>query len=244
MQHQQAKAEREGEVQQRKDSQKFIQEHMSVVETLASNIYGRGNLPPGVDFQDLIGWGIEGLLKAKDGFNAEKGAQFNTYANYRVRGEILDHLRKEWKHRSPSVYSKYREKIQDRISQVLDESLDLESPRLAPSGVRVNDLLSKSAVVYMLSLDDISVTSMAEKVEDHSQTFEDDLEKEEDKSLLWNHVEGLDDQEKEIVTLFYKENRTQREISETLKLSRTKVCRLHSQILEKLKRKMVLDFET
>ena len=68
--------------------------------------------------------------------------------------------------------------------------------------------------------------------------MEDILESSEDKSIVWDEVDKLCEEEKVIMTLFYKQNMTQKAISSKLKLSRSKICRLHEQILQKLRRRV------
>jgi RNA polymerase sigma factor FliA len=199
-------------------------------------------MPPGVVFQDLVSWGVEGLIKAKKKFDSTKGAQFKTYANFRIRGEILDKLRKEWSYRSPTAFKHYKDKIQDRITEVIEETLSDEDH--ADPDRKVNDLLSNTAIVYMLSLEDMTVSSAAEQVEDSSENFADDVEHEDEYSVLWDEIKDLDSEEQEIISMFYKQSMSQKEISETLKLSRSKVCRVHSKVLEKLRRRLSNRYET
>lgn len=221
----------------------FIEEHISVVEAVASSIAGKGNLPAGIVFNDLVSWGVEGLMKAKASFKEDKGAQFKTYANFRVRGEMLDNLRKEWSTKSPGGYKAYQEKIQDRIAEVLEGALENAEKQEGESSKKVNDLLSGSAMVYMLSMEDLADSSMVDSVVDTSTTFEEDVDKEEDKNILWDEVDELEELEQQIVKLFYKIGKSQKDIAEELKLSRSKVCRMHNQILQKLKRRINRHFE-
>ena len=98
---------------QSKVSDAVYQEFLPLVESVASIISSTMTLPTGVCRDDLINYGVEGLMKATKRFDDSKGASFKTFAFHRIRGEIMDQLRKEWALRSPSVYAKYRQKIED-----------------------------------------------------------------------------------------------------------------------------------
>ena len=90
---------------------------MMVINAVSSNISSSVKLPPGVEFGDLVAWGIEGIVKARKKYDPKRGAQFKTYANFRVRGEILDNIRKEWSYRSPVGYKKYKE-AKKKVGQI------------------------------------------------------------------------------------------------------------------------------
>ncbi|MDA1353870.1 MAG: sigma-70 family RNA polymerase sigma factor [bacterium] len=221
-----------------------MSEHYAVVEAVASTIAAGGKMPPGVEYEDLLSWGVEGLVKANRNFDKDKGTQFRTYANFRVRGEILDNIRKEWSQRSQSAYKNFQEKIQERIAEVVEGSIETESGgTVDESKKKVSDLLSNSAIVYLLSLDDMSVSSMAERVEDSSTNIEETYEVRDDSSVIWNATTELEPLEQTLIKLFYKEERNQKEIADILKLSRSKVCRLHSKALEKLRRRVFRQYE-
>lgn len=161
-----------------------------------------------------------------------------------MRGEILDNIRKEWSQRSPSAYKKFQDKIQERIAEVVEGSVETEkSGTVDESKKKVSDLLSKSAIVYLLSMDDMGVGSMAERVEDTSSNIEERFEVSDDSSIIWNATTELEPLEQKLITLFYKEERNQKEIAEILKLSRSKVCRLHSKALDKLRRRVLRQYE-
>jgi RNA polymerase sigma factor FliA len=228
----------------REFTEKFVKENYSVVEAVASTIAANGKLPPGIQYEDLLSWGVEGLIKAQKGFDGDKGAQFKTYANFRIRGEILDNIRKEWSQRSPSVYRSYQAKIKARIAEVVEGTIAAHAEGKEAPKKRVSDLLASSAIVYMLSLDDLGVNSMAERVEDSSENFEELLETSEDVSIVWKEVSELDTDEQQLLRLFYKDEKNQKEISEIMKLSRSKVCRMHATALEKLKRRVMRQYET
>src|SRR5210317_2186876 len=102
---------------------KIIKEYAYIIDAVASVITAKKKLPPSIDFQDLQSVGFDGLLRAIRGFDEKKEAQFKTYANIRVRGAMLDLIRKEWRAKSSSRHNDFLDQIKERVSQVIDDSL-------------------------------------------------------------------------------------------------------------------------
>ena len=95
-----------------------MDEYLNLIRTIVASIFSGGNIPPGIEFDDLVGYGYEGLMKAWKNYKNDKGALFKTYATYRIRGEVLDYIRKEWKSRNPSYQRKVdKEKVQEKIQE-------------------------------------------------------------------------------------------------------------------------------
>ena len=215
-----------------KISDEFVKDHMSIVEAIASNIVAGGKVPPGIDFGDLVSWGIEGLIKAKKNFKPEKGAQFKSYAFYRVRGEILDCIRREWQYRNPSEYTSYRKKLQEKIAELAENQLD-EAEKSNANDVNWTGFLENTSMAYLITLDEIDVVSEKEG------TKNPEIEHvHENRSMLLEEIDKLEADEKNIIELFYHEGLKQVDISERLNYSKSKVCRIHMQALEKLRRRL------
>jgi RNA polymerase sigma factor FliA len=192
---------------------------------------GGGKIPPGIEFDDLVNWGIEGLIKAKNNFKADKNTVFNTYAYYRVRGEMLDKVRSEWQYRNPSDYDNYRKKVRDRIADVAEQSIKESGGKSNEENVK--GLIENSAMIYMLSSDDVEIVSEMSGSKNPEVEIID-----ENKTVLWEEVNNLSMDEKQIIELFYKQEMKQIEIADHLDYSRSKVCRLHMQILDKLRTRL------
>ena len=105
----------------------FLKEHIPLVESIAAKMFSRSNLPTGIEFQDMVSWGTEGLMKAVRRYKDGKGTTFKSYAYYRIRGEISDHLRSEWQYRNQSGHKEYKNMIQDRIADVVESVLEMDS---------------------------------------------------------------------------------------------------------------------
>lgn len=215
-------------------SEEFMKEHLSMIEAIAANIVGSGKMPPGIEFADLVSWGVEGIIKAYHNFDETKGSQFKTYAFYRIRGEIFDKIRTEWRYRNPSEYKDQRTRNQERIADLAEAALDqLEqgSPDKIKEGL--DRIVENSAVMCLMSLENIDIISEMEGTKDPQ------LEQIDEKSnTLWEEIHTLDDDEQKIVELFYVQGFKQKEIAKHLNLSRSTISRMHMKILEKLRKKL------
>ena len=214
-------------------SDEFIRENMSVVESIASNLTASGKVPPGIDFGDLTSWGVEGLIKAKKNYKDDKGTKFKTYAYYRVKGEMLDKIRSEWHYRNPGDYDKHRKKLRERIAEYAAEQLNDPNADTRSIEASVKELIEGAGVSYMLSSDTIEIVSEKEgtKNPEIEQIDEND-------SVLWEEIGRLEGEERLIIEMFYVQGLKQIEISEKLNYSRSKVCRVHMQVLQKLKNRL------
>lgn len=231
---------------QEKISEEFIVEHLPIVESVASGISGGTKIPTGVTYQDLVSWGVEGLIKAKNNYKDDRGTKFKTYAYYRIRGEILDKLRREWSYRNPSDYKLQQERIQLRIAEVAQDALEVQEDAFVQTDEReekINDVITSSAVVYLLSLEDLDPVSESQGTGDPSIEIIDDIDRSMQHSILWEEINALSPEEKQIIELFYVKDLKQKEIADELHLSRSKVCRIHMKILDKLKRRLSRRFE-
>lgn len=210
----------------------FIEEHRAMIEGIASQLMSRGSVPSVIEFGDLVSFGMEGLIKAHRNFKPDKGSSFKTYAYYRIRGEMYDRIRTEWQYRNPGDYADYRRRIQDRIADVVEEAItDLDAGSgSADLDGRFLDLLSDSAMVCLMSID---VVGDIEGANDVSMDAIDNTDE-----TLWAEIKSLDPVEQQFVDLFYIKGIKQKDIADQMNQSRSKICRLHMRILEKLRKRL------
>lgn len=234
------KLRREAEVKEVKSTpltldDAFVEEHMPIIEAMAANLIGTGKTPPGIDFDDLVSWGTEGLLKAHSRYDDSKGTTFKTYAYYRIRGEMFDRIRNEWRYRNPTDYDAYKQEVREKIADLAEDALnDVEnnySQQQYEEGIQ--RIASTSGVVCLMSLDNIEVASTSDGLKNPEVEFIDEKQ-----DALWDQIGELDEVEQNIIKLFYVEGLKQKVIAEKLNMSRSSVCRLHMKILEKLKRNL------
>ena len=230
--HKRQAADRLSQSSNSAESQDLIKDHEKQIWSIVRKTMKRQSIPSIFEDQDLFAWGVEGLLKAKKSFNPNKNTQFSSYAFFRIRGEILDQIRKEWKRRAVGSYQSYQDKLEQRIADILEDSAS------DPSAT-IHSLMDISAMAYILSLDELSVGSKAQEVADHSATPDLLNEKEEQKSMLNAAIAELPEMEQAVIKKIYWEEISQKETAELLKTSRSTVCRLHDRGLKILKEQLL-----
>lgn len=215
------------------DMRACIEEHHQLIWKIVRAIMSRRAIPPTVEDTDLYSWGVEGLIKAKKRFDQDKDTSFSSYAYFRIKGEILDQLRKEWKQRSVGGYKEQKERVEKIIEGMVESVLSND-----PGKVNIDSLLDMTSMVYLLSLDEPGNNGLSDNIADKTNSDSEKIEQAEEKDILDDMIDRLGEQEKEIIMLLYRKNKTQKEVAEYLKISRSTMCRFHNQILEKLKRYM------
>jgi RNA polymerase sigma factor FliA len=202
------------------------------VEAISRTLGRTIKLPPCINIEDLKSWGLEGLIKAKEKFKPNKNCKFKTYAYYRIKGEILDGIRKEWSYRNPMGHKKFYENIEDKIADVVQSILETENEEPVALALtnkeqreKLHNLVNTSAMVYLLSMEELKETTPSKK------NFEINY----DRILLSDEINSLAADEQQIIKMFYYEGFPQSEIAQKLHLSKSKVCRIHKKILNKLR---------
>ncbi len=212
------------------------------------------NMPPNVEYEDLVGYGTLGLIDAIDKFDLSKGNKFKTYANSRIRGAILDELRaSDWIPRS------VRKKARDieRVIQGLESRLgrpasDEEIAKaLDLSFQEYAELLSQISGTAMLSLNDVwyigkddDEITVGDQVEDlESVTPDLQIERDEAKSTLKDIIMKLPEREKQVIFLYYYEELTLKEIGEVLNVTESRVSQIHTQCVLRLRSRLAKERE-
>ncbi len=210
----------------------FISQHLSFVEAIASKIMRNQKLPPCIDFGDLTSWGIEGLVKAKSRYKESKDTKFETYAFYRIRGEILDCIRREWKYRTPKDFTNKKKKIRDQVADLIADQLDNIDNTITDEEAS-NQIIEQATVATFLSNDISLAISQSKGMRDPEIDQIDEGFHE-----IWDEIETLTDDEKQIIDHIYIKGLKQVDLAQHLKCSKAKVSRLHYSLLEKLKNRL------
>lgn len=224
--------------------EKILIEYAGLVKMVA----GRLSMYLGynVEYDDLVGYGTFGLIDAVDKFDYTKGVKFETYASLRIRGAILDQIRKmDWIPRS------IRQK--QRKIDVACQNLELRYGRIASDEEIANELeitideldtwQNQTKVTNIISLDEfLDQGSTESKMEQHLTTDYDRperiYEKQELKNILIQTLETLTEKEKKVIILYYYEELTLKEISRILEVSESRISQLHTKALQKMKIKL------
>ncbi|MBQ3514837.1 MAG: FliA/WhiG family RNA polymerase sigma factor [Lachnospiraceae bacterium] len=223
--------------------EKLIIEYAPLVKFVA----GRLSMYLGytVEFDDLVGYGIFGLIDAIDKFDYEKGIKFETYASLRIRGSILDQIRKmDWIPRSV----RQKQKKIDAAMSSLEAKLNRPATEEELAGFLE---LSVDELLQWLEQTNISnIASLEEFVEQGTEVGIDDsrrrksdmpesaYEEKELKDILIKALDGLTEKERKVVELYYYEELTLKEISMVLEVSESRISQLHTRAIQKLKEKL------
>jgi len=219
--------------------EKLVLEYISLVKNIANKI--SFYVPGGISKDDLYGYGIFGLLEAVERFNPEMGIPFSGYAVKRIKGAIIDGLRKEdWvpagvRKKAKLISQSYQRVEMSLLRSATDEEIALD---LNISLQEFYLWLKQLQYVTLLSLDEPfnDTACKQENVFDRcSPDPQAAVEAKEIKTLLAEAVDGLPEKEKTVVTLFYYEELTNKEIAGVLKLSDSRVSQLHTKAIFRLR---------
>lgn len=223
--------------------EQIIIEYAPLVKIVAGRLsmYLGGN----VEYEDLVSYGVFGLIDAIDKFDTNKDVKFETYASLRIRGSILDQIRKmDW---IPRTVRQRQRKIDEAIKSLeartgktpTDEMLAEE---LGVSGEELLSWQSQLKVTNVVSLNEF-VESGNEPVMDAKGNFcfaqpEEVIAETELKRMLKDAMQLLTEKEQKVILLYYYEDLTLKEISRVLEVSESRISQLHTKALQKMKKKM------
>lgn len=223
--------------------EKLILEYAPLVKVVA----GRLSMYLGynVEYEDLVSYGVFGLIDAIDKFDTSKEVKFETYASLRIRGAILDQIRKmDWIPRT----IRQRQKQLDTAMKELERRNGkpaTEAEIAAYMGISEDELLDWQMQVKadnMISLNEYveqgNDISSDKSISSGFDTPEGVIEKNELKEVLQEALELLTEKEKKVILLYYYEEFTLKEISRVLEVSESRISQLHTKALQKMKTKM------
>lgn len=229
---------------QSRERERRIVENAYLVKQIAAKFAMK--VPSNVLFDELVSAGSLGLIDAVDKFNPDKHVSFKTYARYRIKGAILDELR------SMDTYSRtLRKKVQDvsravkavedrkgappEETEIADElDIDLET---------YHDMLADIHGATVLSLDEFIRTKQSNSVSETrfaagikgKENPADLFDREELKNVFAEAVKNLSEKERMVVSLYYYDDLTLKEIGEVLSLTESRICQIHAGIMVRMK---------
>jgi RNA polymerase sigma factor for flagellar operon FliA len=217
------------------DADELVTRHAELVKRIAYHLAAR--LPASVDVADLIQAGMLGLLEAAANFTANRGASFETYAGIRIRGAMIDALRKlDWAPRS--VHRKARavaEVMREIEKETGREARDAEiAERLGVKLEEYHSIVQDAASCRLTSLDELTT---AAATADTSDPFRDAAD-EDFRAALARAIDGLPEREKLVMSLYYGDELNLKEIGAVLRVTESRVCQLHGQALVRLKARL------
>ena len=207
------------------------------------------NMPPQVEFDDLVSYGIFGLIDAIEKYEPSRGFKFKTYATTRIRGAIIDELRAlDWIPRSVRQKSRQLQQVYSDLENRLGRAASDEeiAQELGISLEEFDQLVNDISGTAVISLDDVwHVGSDDDEIQvgDTIAGSEKDhpnykIEREEIKNILIDAIKQLPPREKEVIALYYYEELTLKEIGLVLGVTESRVSQLHSKAIMRLKAKL------
>lgn len=198
-----------------------------------------------VEYEDLVSYGIFGLIDAIDKFDADKNVKFETYASLRIRGSILDQIRKmDW---IPRTVRQRQRKMDDAIKQIemrtgRAASDDEIAKELNLTGEELASWQSQMKVTNVISLNEFEENGPEPVADPHGHAHfaqpEAVVEEAELKEVLRDSLSVLTEKERTVIEFYYYEELTLKEISKVLEVSESRVSQLHTKALQKMKKKM------
>lgn len=223
--------------------EEMIVRYLPLVKYIANRIMI--SKPTRAEIDDLISYGIIGLIDAVDKFDPDKGVKFETYASLRIKGAIIDELRKlNWMPRTAvariTKLNETRETLKERLGREPSECEVAASMGVAVSEIRkiegyVNylSMVSLEDIIFKSGDEDIFLSST---IEDTKSPRPDRLLEDKEKlSMLKRAIDMLEEKDKIILNLYYYEKLTLKEIGCVLGVSESRVCQIHSRAILRLR---------
>lgn len=223
------------------DYNALIKQYTPLVKRIVYHLMSR--LPPSVQQDDLTQAGLIGLLEALRNYDASQGASFQTYARIRIRGAMLDEIRKnDWAprsvHRKARMVAEVVREIENRTGR---DARDQEiAKNLGVSLDGYHRLLQEASGHRVFSYEELDVESHggAEALTQRVKGPLEGLQSEDFKRSLADAIAGLPERERLVMTLYYDEELNLREIGSILGVSESRVCQIHSQAAIRLQSRM------
>jgi RNA polymerase sigma factor for flagellar operon FliA len=219
----------------------LVKTHALLVKRIAYHLLGR--LPRSIQIDDLIQSGMLGLLEAVRNYDDNKGASFETYASIRIRGTMLDEVRRhDWVPRS--VYRNAR-KIAQAVKQVENrlnhDAKDHEvAAELNISLKEYHEMLSNSNGAHLYGFDDLTITNDILREEPRSNSTEPhiNVQQADTKTKISEIINHLPKNESLVLSLYYEHDLNLKEIGEVLGVSESRVSQIHSQATHRIKARL------
>lgn len=220
----------------------LVIEHAPLVKKIACHLMNR--LPASIQMDDLIQAGMIGLIEAARHYDADQGASFETYAGIRVRGAMLDEVRRsDWTprsvHRKARMVADAMREIENRTGR---DARDVEVAEAMSIDLdQYHQILHDSLGCKIFSIEELSRSGedFLDECPDANEAPFENLTKSGFKKNLSDAIAGLPERERIVVSLYYEEELNLREIGAVLDVSESRVCQINSQAMLRLRARMV-----
>lgn len=221
----------------------MIERHALLVKRIGLHLMTR--LPSSVQLDDLLQAGMIGLLDAARNYDGSKGASFETYAGIRIRGAMIDEIRRgDWVPRSVHRNTRRISEAIDTVEQLHGrDAKDAEvAEQLGVSLDEYHSMLNEAACGRVVGIEDLGVSDDVlsgeqEDEEDSNKAFS-GLAKERFQQALAEGISHLPEREALVLSLYYDEEMNLKEIGQILSVSESRVSQIHSQAMHRLRARM------
>lgn len=220
----------------------LVEKYIPLVKYLASRVMiGKTKY---IEYEDLVSYGVIGLLDAINRFDSEKGMQFSSYATLRIKGAMIDEIRRcrPISKGAMDKLAKYNESVEALQNKLMREPnlkeialymcISEEEVSQIENHINYMSIISLESVLYS---DDDDITIMDTIEDRESISPEESLENDEKIKILQEAIEMLKEKDKLVLKLYYYEKLTLKEIGVILEVSESRVCQLHSRAIRNLR---------
>lgn len=225
--------------------EQIVMKYIPLVKYIASRvIVGKGRY---IEYEDLVSYGMIGLMDAINKFDESRGMKFSTYASIRIKGAMIDELRRN----SPiskgamDKLNKYNEAMENLQKQFLREpSMEEIAKNMGMTLEEIGEIEGYINYISVVSLEDLVFSEdddmplMGTVQDDKSPSPEKSFEEKEELEYLAKALDNLNDKDRTVLSLYYYEGLTLKEIGKVLEVSESRVCQLHSRAIMHLKKEL------
>ncbi len=225
--------------------EQVVKKYIPLVKYIASRvIVGKSKY---IDYEDLVSYGMLGLMDAISKYDSSKGMKFSTYASIRIKGSMIDEIRKN----SPiskgamDKLNRYNETVENLQKKLMREptveeiasdlKINIEDVFQIENYINYISIVSLEDIIFSED-DDMPLITMIQ--DEKSPSPESILEDKEEIEYLAKAIESLNDKDKLVLSLYYYEGLTLKEIGKVLEVSESRVCQLHSRAIVHLRNAM------
>lgn len=228
-----------------KGKEHIIEEYIPLVKYIASRVsLGKSKV---MEYDDLVGYGMIGLMDAFSKFDESKGIKFSSYASIRIKGAMIDEIRRcrPISKGAMDKLNRYNTVVEKLQKELCREPSNIEiAKELNMSLADVGEIENYINYISVISLEDIiysddeDMTVMGLIEDKNSPSPEESYENNERLDILVKAIEGLNEKDKIVLNLYYYEGLTLKEIGSVLNVSESRVCQLHSRAIRNLRQQM------
>jgi RNA polymerase sigma factor for flagellar operon FliA len=222
--------------------EQLVEKYIPLVKYIASRvIIGKSKY---IEYEDLVSYGMLGLMDAVNKFDYDRGMKFSTYASIRIKGSMIDEIRKN----SPiskgamDKLNRYNDSVEKLRNTLMREPRNIEIAEYLKVDMKELSVIENYInCISVISLEDILFSDnddmpLIGTIEDKaSPSPEKALEEKEEIEFLYKALERLEERDQILLDLYYKQGLTLKEIGVTLNVSESRVCQLHSRAIVHLR---------